>query len=131
MELITILIINYAHPLTETNLSIIEKLTEQSISRIQNINSQIQPEQDIVVQIETMIDHAGLTSEEWQTKPILINLPSLNYSAAIMLALLHGRMGYFPAILRLKPEPGIIPPRFEVAEILNLQEIREKARNKR
>jgi hypothetical protein len=78
-----------------------------------------------------MIDHAGLTSEEWQTKPILINLPSLNYSAAIMLALLHGRMGYFPAILRLKPEPGIIPPRFEVAEILNLQEIREKARNKR
>jgi len=78
-----------------------------------------------------MLDRTGLTSVEWQTKPLLVNLPSLNYSAAAMLAQLHGRMGYFPSILRLRPVTDSIAPRFEVAEILNLQAMRERAREKR
>jgi hypothetical protein len=45
-----------------------------------------------------------------------------------MLALLHGKIGYFQAIIRLCPVTGAIPPRFEVAEIVNLQEVRETKR---
>jgi len=78
-----------------------------------------------------MADRAGLTPEEWQTLPIIVNPPSLNFSAVTLLAELHGRCGYFPAIVRLRPVPGSLPTRFEVAEIINLQVVREKARVKR
>jgi len=47
------------------------------------------------------------------------------------MAELHGRMGYFPPLLRLKPVAGSVPPRFEVAEILDLQTARDEARRKR
>ncbi len=40
-------------------------------------------------------------------------------------------MGYFAPLLRLKPVPGVVPPRYEVAEVLNLQAVRDAARAKR
>ncbi len=40
-------------------------------------------------------------------------------------------MGYFPSIIRLRPVSGSVPPQFEVAEILNLHSVREKARLER
>jgi len=72
-----------------------------------------------------------LTAEQWQTEPILVNLPSLNFIAALLLAELHGRMGYFPAIIRLRSVEGSTPTRYEVAEILNLETVRGAARKKR
>ncbi|MFN3763696.1 MAG: CRISPR-associated protein Csx15, partial [Anaerolineae bacterium] len=48
-----------------------------------------------------------------------------------LLAELHGRCGYFPAMLRVRPVPGSTPPRYEVAEIVNLQMLREEARKRR
>jgi hypothetical protein len=60
-----------------------------------------------------------------------VNLPSLNHIAACVLAELHGRMGYFPTILRMRPVAGSTPPQFEVAEIINLQAVRDQARTTR
>jgi len=40
-------------------------------------------------------------------------------------------MGYFPTVLRLRPVEGAVPPRFEVVEILNLQQVRDQARRTR
>jgi hypothetical protein len=40
-------------------------------------------------------------------------------------------MGYFPACLRLRPVAGARPPRYEVAELLDLQAMRDAARGKR
>jgi hypothetical protein len=40
-------------------------------------------------------------------------------------------MGYFPPVLRLRPVAGSVPPQFEVAEILNLQAVRDRARGSR
>lgn len=42
--------------------------------------------------------------------------------------MLHGRMGYFPGIIRIRPVEGTIFSKFEVAELINLQQIRESAR---
>ena len=78
-----------------------------------------------------MLAQAPLTSEAWQTTPLLIVLPALNFITAVLLAELHGRMGYFPPIVRLRPAAGSTPPRFEVAEIINLQAVREGARRQR
>ena len=114
------ILLNFAHPLTEEHLTHIQTLTGRPIGRIIDLNSQIDPHQPLVPQVVAMVERAGLSATEWQTAPLLINPPSLNYIALVLLAELHGRMGYFPACLRLRPVAGTTPLRFEVAEMLNL-----------
>jgi len=129
-------IINFSHPLTKEHLSELEALTGQGIERVIVVDSQIDTQKPLAPQVRHMVDAAGLSTTDWQTASLLINLPSLNYSAAAVLAELHGRMGYFPSCIRLRPvldDQGqrVVPPRFEVAEILNLQAIRDEARRLR
>ena len=130
------IILNFAHPLTEEHLAQIERLAGQQVERVIVIDSQIDLQQPLVPQITAMADRAGLTPGEWQTLPILVNPPALNFSAVALIAELHGRMGYFPPCIRMRPVVGpdgqrVVPPRFEVAEILNLQAIRDEARRRR
>jgi hypothetical protein len=40
-------------------------------------------------------------------------------------------MGYFPTVLRTRPILGLTPRQFEVAELLDLQQIRDTARKAR
>ncbi|MEW5762642.1 MAG: CRISPR-associated protein Csx15 [Bacillota bacterium] len=124
-------VINFGHPLTGEHLADIAAITGQKVSQVITVPSHIDPGEPLEPQVEAMLDRVGLTPEEWQTRPLIVNLPSLNYSAAVLLAQLHGRMGHFPPVLRLRPASGNLVPRFEVAEILNLQAIRDKARGKR
>ena len=108
----------------------IGKLTGSKIDRVVR-RRQIDPRQPIAPQVSAMADRAGLTPEEWQSAPLLVNPPSLNLSAVTLLVELHGRCGYFPAVVRLRSVPEAVPPRFEVAEIVNLQAVREEARLRR
>ena len=82
-------------------------------------------------QVRALADGVGLTSADWQTRRLLVNPPTLHVIAATLLAELHGRMGYFPPVLRLRPIPAALPPEFEVAEIINLQAVRDSAREQR
>ncbi|HXF69757.1 MAG TPA: CRISPR-associated protein Csx15 [Thermoflexus sp.] len=125
------IVLNFAHPLTEEQLYQIEIIVGRKVERVITIDAQIDPGAPLAPQVTAMVDRVGLSPEEWQTLPLLIALPSLNYSAGVLLAELHGRMGYFPAILRLRPVPGALPPRFEVVEIIDLQAVREAARARR
>ncbi|MGQ9496788.1 MAG: CRISPR-associated protein Csx15 [Desulfotomaculales bacterium] len=124
-------LLNFSHPFAPEQLLQLEELAGRKIDRVIEIDAQIDPQQPIVPQIAAMADRAGLTPQEWQTLPIVINPPSLNFSAVALLAELHGRCGYFPPVVRLRPVPGSLVPRFEVAEIVNLQTVREGARSKR
>lgn len=125
------ILLNFAHPLTKQQIEQIESLTGESVERLIEINSQIDPQEPLIPQVMTLADRCGLSPVEWQTLPILVNPPSLNFSAVILIAELHGRMGYFPPCIRLRPVKDALPPRFEVAEILNLQAVREAARGAR
>ena len=125
------ILLNFSHPLTAAHVDQIEALTGQKVERIMEVNSRIDPEQPLAPQVMALADQAGLSSVEWQTLPIAINPPSLNFVAVALLAELHGRMGYFPSILRFRQAQGSLPPSYEVAEILNLQELRDVARNRR
>ncbi len=125
------ILLNFSHPLTPDQLRDIEALAGQTIARVVEVHSQIDPQQPLAPQVVAMADAAGLTPQEWQTLSLVVNLPSLNYSAAVLLAELHGRCGYFPLCVRLRPVKDALPPRFEVAELLNLQAVREKARHRR
>ena len=125
------LILNFAHPLTDAQKAQIEALTGASIERIVTVPVHFDNAQPFLPQLEQLMSQVPLTPEEWQTTAILVNPPSLNFITALLLAELHGRMGYFPPIVRLRPVPGAVPPRYEVAEILNLQAVREMARERR
>ncbi len=121
-------LLNFSHPLTPAHLAAIEQLTEQQVERVIDVKTQFDNETPFVEQARVLVKSVGLSAEEWQTLPLLINLPSLNVIAALLLAEVHGRMGYFPAVVRLKPILQTTPPQFAVAEILNLQAVRERAR---
>jgi hypothetical protein len=123
------IILNFSHPITEEQKAQIEALTRNSIEQIIPLPIHFNHEQPFLPQLREILKAVAFTPEEWQTAPIIVNLPSYNYIAAITLAELHGRMGYFPPIIRLKPVEGAIPPRFEVAEVINLQAVRDEARH--
>jgi hypothetical protein len=125
------ILINFAHPITEQQRAQIEAMTGSTIERVIDVPAQFDNMQPFEPQVVELLDRVGLTSQEWQTLPILVNLPSLNVIAAVLLAELHGRTGHFPAVIRLRPIPNSTPPQFEVAEILNLQAIRDSARQRR
>lgn len=125
------LILNYAHPLTPDQMGQIEQLVGAQITEIKQINVHLNQAEPLVAQVTALADAAELTNEEWSGAPLLINPPSLNFVAVALFAELHGRMGYFPACLRLRPIEGSVPPRYEVAEILNLQDVRNTARSRR
>ena len=125
------ILLNFSHPFTIEQLQELEKLTGSKIDRVVEIDAQIDPRQPIAPQVAALADRVGLTPEEWQAAPLLGNPPSLNLSAVTLLAELHGRCGYFPAVVRLRSVPAAVPPRFEVAEIVNLQAVREEARLRR
>jgi len=124
------LILNFTHPLTPEQRAQIEALAHTSIEEIRTIPVQINQAEPLEPQITTIIDAVGLLSAEWQTRPLLINPPGYAPAAFVLLAELHGRIGHFPSLIRLRPKPGPVTS-YEVAELLNLQTIREAARKRR
>lgn len=125
------LIINFTHPFTVSQIAAVEQFSGQRIERVIEIKTQLDPALPFAEQAQALVNAAGLSVAEWQTLPLLVNLPSHNVIAALVLAELHGRMGYFPAVMRLRSIPETTPPQFEVAEIINLQAVRERARQQR
>jgi hypothetical protein len=123
-------LLNFSHPLTLADHVAVEKLTGQQVGVI-DLKTQLDHEQSFVEQVRALVDSIGYSVQAWQTTPIIINPPAFAPIAAVLMAELHGRMGYFPPIIRLKPVPHSTPPRFEVAEIINLQAVRETARQQR
>jgi hypothetical protein len=125
------ILLNFSHPLTADHLTQVEALTGQHIERVVEVHSQVDAQQPLSPQVVEMVDACGLSPAEWQTLPLLVNPPALNFSAVALLAELHGRLGYFPAVVRTRPIEGSLPLRYEVAEIVNLQALRDAARQKR
>ena len=125
------IILNLAHPLTPDHMQQLEALTDQAVERVIDLTSHIDTQQPLAPQVAAMADACDLSPTEWQTLPLLVNPPSLNFVAVALLAELHGRCGYFPAHLRMRPVQGSVPPRYEVAEVLNLQALRDAARERR
>lgn len=125
------LLLNFSHPLTASQLEQIEAVSGKKIRDVKNIAVHFDAAKTYAEQIIALVDGIGLTPPQWQGEPILLNPPSFNFIAVALLAELHGRMGYFPPCLRLRPIAGSLPPQFEVAEILNLQEMRDQSRARR
>ena len=124
------LLLNFTHPLTDMQCAQIESLAGLPVEEIRTIHVQIDQEKPLEPQIIAIVDSVGLSSNEWQTHPLLINPPGYAPAAFVLLAELHGRIGHFPSLVRLRPKPDPVTT-YEVAELLNLQTIRDAARERR
>ncbi|MBC7098299.1 hypothetical protein H5T52_04165 [Candidatus Bipolaricaulota bacterium] len=125
------LVINFSHPLTREQVARLEELTREEVTEIKEIKVSFDHAKPFADQVKELVDRCGISPDGWQTERILIVPPSLNFIAVTLIAELHGRMGYFPPIVRLRPVEGAVPPKFEVAEIIDLQAVRDRARRER
>lgn len=123
--------LNFSHPLTAKQQNQIENSLGRAIEYIWQRMPQFDHNVEFPGQIQALVEQVELSAVEWQTTPILLNLPGYAPAAACVLAEIHGRCGYFPAIVRLRPIAGSTPVQYELAEIINLQQIRDIARTKR
>jgi hypothetical protein len=124
------LLLNFSHPITDEHYAQIEMLAGAPIEEVRTVRVQIRQQEALEPQIVAIVDSTGLSSQEWQTRPLLVNPPGYAPAAFVLLAELHGRIGLFPSLVRLRPKPGSVTS-YEVAELLNLQAIREAARERR
>ncbi len=125
------ILLNFTHPITPGQKAQIEALAGQSVGGVVERMPHFDHNRIFAQQVIALVNDVNLTTHEWQTLPILVNLPGYAPAAGALLAELHGRMGYFPSIIRLRPVEDTALHLFEVAEILNLQSMREMARKQR
>ncbi len=125
------ILLNFGHPLTQEQRTQIEQLIGGPIDRLIEVATHFDHTRPFAEQVRELVDSLGLTSEEWQHAAIFVNPSTLSAIAMTLLAELHGRMGYFAPVVRMRPVEDVLPPRFEAAEIINLQQVREEARGRR
>lgn len=125
------IILNFSHPIIPSQIEKIQALSKETIDQVIDIPVQFENGDNFLSQFQELMQQIPLSTDQWQTTPILINLPALNFIAGLMVAELHGRMGYFPPILRTRLIKDSLPPRYEIAEIINLQQVRDNARRSR
>lgn len=125
------IVVNFSHPITDLQHRQLEEMTGETIAEVRNVACQLDNLASFGDQIRARVNDAGLSPLQWQTERILINPPSYAPAASTLIAELHGRMGYFPSLIRIRPVAGATPPAFEVAEVINLQAVRDAARQQR
>ncbi len=125
-----IVLLNYTHPLTSDQLAQVAALLGEPPDQ-RRIAVQVDRARPLAEVAAELADAAALGPAEWQTSALLINPPALAPVVLALAAELHGRCGYFPAMLNVRPIAGANPPRYEIAEVVNLQAIRDLARTRR
>ena len=126
------ILINFSHPLTAAHeRALMHLLGEETALTILAHPVSFDDQRAFDAQADALVDAIALTPAQWQSEPILIVPPALSAIAVLVLAELHGRMGCFPAVVRMRAVAGSPAPRWEVAEILNLQQRRGAARQRR
>lgn len=125
------ILLNFSHPLTAEHLEQLAALAGEAVDQVIDLPVQVDPGRSLAAQMAEMVDQVGMSPRQWQNSPLLVNLPGYAPAAAALLAELHGRMGHFPSIIWLRPVPDRAFPGFQVAEVVNLQNVRDLARTRR
>ena len=127
----SVVLVNFTHPLTPEQLATVERLLGAKLARVLDVPTQFDPAAPFAEQARALVDAAGLSGAEWQALPLIVNPPALAVIAAAVLAEIHGRRGHFPTVLRLRRNGTGPLATLEVAELIDLQTIREHARARR
>lgn len=121
------IILNFSHPLTAAQREALERMAGRPAAQVLDVPVHFDVAQPFAPQARALLDALALTSDDWQSDRVLVVVPSLGVLAAVLLAELHGRMGHFPSMARIRPVEGALTE-YEAAEIINLQAVRDAAR---
>jgi transcriptional regulator with XRE-family HTH domain len=122
-----VLILNFAHPLTAQQQAQIEELPNTTIENIILIPTLINEDEPLEPQIASLIEAIDQSDNNWHKRDILLNPPGYAPAAILLLAEIHGRIGHFPTLIRMRPKHASVTT-YEVIELLNLQTTRDSAR---
>ncbi|QDT15045.1 CRISPR-associated protein Csx15 [Alienimonas californiensis] len=122
------MIVNLSHPLSKAQRRALRDLVGEAAEPVRELPLHLDHARPLAPQVRAAVDGAGLSGRDWQTEPVLLVPPGFAPAACAVLAELHGRCGYFPPVVRLRPVPGSVPPAFEVAEAVDLAAVRDLAR---
>jgi CRP-like cAMP-binding protein len=124
-------LLNFTRSLTTEQTEQIEMALGKQIGKLVHLPVEFDNARPYGPQCIALADQVGLNGNDWTTLPIVVNPPGYVPGALALFSELHGRMGYFPAVVRLRPVVGSTPAFYEVAEIINLQALRDAARERR
>jgi hypothetical protein len=125
------ILINFSHPITDQQKQQLEAITNRTLGDVRSVTCHFDNALPFAEQVAAAVDEVGLSTAEWQEEAIVVNPPGYAPAATTLVAELHGRMGHFPSLMRIRPVADSNPPTFEVAEVINLHEVRERARARR
>ena len=123
-------LLNFTRAFTAQQQQALERLLGERLGKLIHLPSTFDDARPYGPQCVALADAVGLTPHDWQTRPILVNPPGFAPGALCLLSELHGRMGHFPARVRLRPRPHCNPVVYAVAELINLQALRDAARGR-
>lgn len=126
-----VIVVNLSHPITDTQLEALRLELSCTIDQVIHRPVQLDHERPLADQVREIVDAVGLPSHTWQTASIVVNLPGFPVAAAAVVAEVHGRMGHFPTVLRLRPVMIQGTTAYELAEVVNLQSVRDQSRERR
>lgn len=126
----TIHLLNFTHALTTEQAEQLEIALGKRIGTLVHLPVEFDNARPYGPQCVDLANQVGLTLSDWRKLPIIVNPPGFVPGALALLSELHGRMGYFPAVVRLRPVAGSTPRLYEFAEIINLQALRDAARER-
>ena len=74
-------------------------------------------------QIRAFQERLKLSPEEVQTEKFVVNLPSQNIDAVLVMLALKDLLGYFPPVIRIRPAQFTVPLRNDVVEVIDPESI--------
>lgn len=123
------IIINFSgHPLTDLQREQLER--EVYIEELIEFPVHFDAYQDMEAQVMKVLEEVGLAVEEWSERNIYLILSGIAPGGAALLAAIHGLRGAFPKVVWVYQESRD-PAQYEVAQIINLQALRDNARKVR
>ena len=120
------ILVNFGHPLSADAVAAVADLVGEPVEELRQRPLHMQSAVPFAEQVRTAVDDVQLDATSWQLGRIVVNLPGLAPAAALVLAELHGRIGGFPPVLRMRRDEPY--SRYVVAELLDLQAVRERSR---
>lgn len=119
------------HPVHPAQKSAIEKLMNWQDAEVLDVPlGNVAEDLDFIPSIEKAIDRLDLTSKEWE-QPMVVIPAGYAPIWSVLQPILHGRLGHFPDVVRLRPCDPLSGKKYEVAEIMRLQQLRHESRGKR
>lgn len=124
------IVLNFAHPLNQTQVKQLEDLCLDTVEEIR-IPVQLDLEQPVDNQIQQIVNGIGWSIEQWQKQEYLVIPPSLSTASAVLIADILGRSGALPLIVRSKMVGEGVFSRWEIAEIVSLESVKNAYKDTR